>query len=160
MNDGLLSRRGLLQGVGGSLAAVMFRRRVAVAAEAPSPVMTRLSSYMSEARNRALPNDVLEKTALETILKRQPLDAGQVREIIVRMDPRTSVVNNREMPDVNIQHMLALMLVDKTVTFRSAHDKTRMQDPAVLRHRAKVRLDPPAGQPLLVVVLNDGTRIN
>jgi 2-methylcitrate dehydratase PrpD len=97
--------------------------------------------------------------ALEILLKKQPFEADQVREVLVRMDPRTSVVNNREMPDINIQHMLALMLVDKTVTFRSSHDKPRMQDPVVLRHRAKVRLDPPAGQPLLTIVLADGKRL-
>ena len=52
--------------------------------------------------------------ALEAILKRRPIAPDQVREIVVRMDPRTSVVNDREMPDVNIQHMLAIMLVDRT----------------------------------------------
>ena len=36
------------------------------------------------------------------------------------------------------------MLIDKTVTFKSAHDKARMQDPAVLRERAKVQLIPDA----------------
>src|SRR6185503_13352077 len=96
--------------------------------------------------------------ALELMLKRRPIDPEQVREIVVRMDPRTSVVNNREMPDVNIQHMLAVMLVDKTATFRAAHDKQRMQDSAILRHRAKVRLDPAAGQPLLTITLADGTK--
>jgi 2-methylcitrate dehydratase PrpD len=64
------------------------------------------------------------------------------------------------MPDVCIQHMLAIMLLDKTATFKSSHNKPRMQDPAVLRQRAKVRLDPPAGQPLLTVVLADGTRLS
>jgi 2-methylcitrate dehydratase PrpD len=101
--------------------------------------------------------------ALEIMMKKRPpgsLDPDQVREIVVRMDPRTSVVNNREMPDVCIQHMLAIMLLDKTATFKSSHNKPRMQDPAVLRQRAKVRLDPPAGQPLLTVVLADGTRLS
>jgi 2-methylcitrate dehydratase PrpD len=97
--------------------------------------------------------------AMDAMLKRQPIPPDQVREIILRMDPRTSVVNNRDMPDICIQHILAVMLIDKTLTFRSAHDKPRMQDPAVLRQRAKVRLDPPAGQPLLSIVLNDGSRI-
>src|SRR6185503_7356780 len=73
---------------------------------------------------------------------------------------RTSVVNNRYMPDICIQHMLAVMLIDGTVTFRSAHDKPRMQDAVVLRHRAKVRLDPAANQPLLTLVLADGTRLS
>src|SRR5437867_4336295 len=61
--------------------------------------------------------------ALEMLLKQQAFEPDQVREMIVRMDPRTSVVNNREMPDVCIQHILAVMLLDKTLSFRSAHDK-------------------------------------
>ena len=104
--------------------------------------------------------------AMEIILKKHPFEPDQVKEVIVRMSPG-SVVDNREMPDICIQHMLAIMMIDKVVTFRSAHDKPRMQDPAVLRQRAKVRLEPGsgngrgrgAGQPLVVVTLTDGTRL-
>ena len=60
-NDPLLSRRMLIQALGGSLAASMFSESTAAAGEPPSGVMTALSSYMSEARNRALPQEVLEK---------------------------------------------------------------------------------------------------
>jgi 2-methylcitrate dehydratase PrpD len=63
------------------------------------------------------------------------------------------------MPDVNIQHMLAIMLVDRTATFAAAHDKKRMQDPLILRQKAKVRLDPNSGQPLLTLTLSDGSSI-
>jgi 2-methylcitrate dehydratase PrpD len=100
--------------------------------------------------------------ALEIMLKKRSIDAGQVKEVVVRMAPG-SVVDNRDMPDICIQHMLAVMLIDKNVTFRSAHDKPRMQDPAVLRLRAKVRLDPgTAGSrpPLVAVTLADGTRLS
>ena len=95
--------------------------------------------------------------ALEIMLKKRSFDADQVKEVVVRMSPG-SVVDNREMPDVRIQHMIAIMLIDKTATFRSAHDKPRMQDPAVLRQRAKVRLDPAAAS-LVTVTLTDGTRL-
>src|SRR5579863_4915745 len=95
--------------------------------------------------------------ALEIMLKKRPFEADQVKDVVVRMNPG-SVVDNREMPDVCIQHMIAIMLIEKTATFRSAHDKPRMQDPAVLRQRAKVRLDPSAG-PLVTVTLTDGTRL-
>jgi len=95
--------------------------------------------------------------ALEIMLKKRPFEADQVKEVVVRMSPG-SVVDNREMPDVCIQHMLAVMMIDKTATFRSAHDKPRMQDPGVLRQRAKVRLDPRA-EKLVVITLNDGTRM-
>jgi 2-methylcitrate dehydratase PrpD len=95
--------------------------------------------------------------ALEIMLKRGPIDPGRIKEIVVRMAPG-SVVDNRDMPDICIQHMLAVMLIDKTATFRSAHDKARMQDPAVLRHRAKVRLDPTAG-PLVTITMTDGSKL-
>jgi 2-methylcitrate dehydratase PrpD len=44
------------------------------------------------------------------------------------------------MPDICLQHMVAVMLLDKTVSFYAAHDKARMKDPAALRQRAKVNL--------------------
>ena len=97
--------------------------------------------------------------ALEILLKKRPFEPDQVREVAVRMAPG-SVVDNREMPDVCIQHMLAVMMIDKNVTFHSAHDKPRMQDPVVLRHRAKVQLKPGTGQPLLSITLTDGTRLS
>ena len=101
--------------------------------------------------------------ALEIMLKKRPFDADQVREVIVRMAPG-SVVDNRDMPDVNIQHMIAVMLVDKTATFQAAHDVARMKDGVILRHRAKVRLGGEgrgaAGQPLVQVKLADGTTLS
>jgi 2-methylcitrate dehydratase PrpD len=96
--------------------------------------------------------------AVEIILKKHPFEPDQVKDVAVRMGAG-SVVDNREMPDICIQHMIAVMLIDKTATFRSAHDKARMQDPAVLRQRAKVRLDP-AAEKLVVITLTDGTRIS
>jgi 2-methylcitrate dehydratase PrpD len=79
--------------------------------------------------------------ALETVLKRRPIAPDQVKQMIVRLGPvMGSVVNNREMPDICVQHMLAVMLIDKTASFAAAHDKARMQDPAVLKQRAKIQL--------------------
>jgi 2-methylcitrate dehydratase PrpD len=49
-------------------------------------------------------------------------------------------VDNRDIPDICLQHMVAVMLVDKTVSFHAAHDKPRMQNPEVLRQRTKVEL--------------------
>ena len=106
--------------------------------------------------------------ALDAILKRRPLEPNQVKQIVVKLGPRMgSVVNNREMPDVNVQHMLAVMLIDKTASFAAAHDKPRMQDPAVLLQRAKVQLvfdpsiepDIEARQAIVEVTLNDGTNL-
>src|ERR1043165_6181051 len=78
-----------------------------------------------------------------------------------------AVVNNREIPDICLQHMVAVMIVDKTVTFRSAHETARMKDPAVLRERAKVQLIPdeelekrmPQREAIVDLVLANGTRL-
>jgi 2-methylcitrate dehydratase PrpD len=71
------------------------------------------------------------------------------------------------MPDICMQHLIAVMLLDKTISFTAAHDKPRMQDPAVLRERAKVRLvrDPdlerllPSRVSIVEVTLTDGTKL-
>jgi 2-methylcitrate dehydratase PrpD len=76
-----------------------------------------------------------------------------------------SVVDNRDIPDISLQHMIAVMLLDKTASFRAAHDKPRMQDPAVLRQRAKVRYIAdeqlarllPVRVAVVDITLNDGT---
>src|SRR5215831_965163 len=56
-----VTRRRALQGMSGMFAVAVFRRPPAFAGEPPSAVMTGLSTYMSEARNRGLPEAVLEK---------------------------------------------------------------------------------------------------
>jgi 2-methylcitrate dehydratase PrpD len=75
------------------------------------------------------------------------------------------LVDNREMPDISMQHMVAVMLVDKTASFKSAHDKPRMQDAAIVRQRAKVTLVRdealekllPSRVAIVDVTLTDGT---
>jgi 2-methylcitrate dehydratase PrpD len=108
--------------------------------------------------------------ALEILLKRRPFAADDVQQVIVRV-ARTqgSVVNDREMPDICLQHMVAVMLMDKTASFKSAHDKARMQDPAVLRMRAKVNLvlddeelqrALPRREAIVEITLTDGTKLS
>jgi 2-methylcitrate dehydratase PrpD len=107
--------------------------------------------------------------ALELILKRQHIDPDQVQSITVRVaTSEAALVTNREMPDICMQHMIAIMLLDKTASFKAAHDKARMQDPAVLKQRAKVQLVPdaelerhlPAREAMVEVTLTDGSHIN
>jgi 2-methylcitrate dehydratase PrpD len=79
--------------------------------------------------------------ALELMLQRRPFAPGEVRKVVVRLGTRSaSVVNNRDIPDICLQHMVAVMLIDRTVSFDAAHDVARMRDAAVLRERAKVEL--------------------
>ena len=79
--------------------------------------------------------------AIEAIRSKKPFEADHVQRVTVRVAPSVAaVVDNRDIPDICLQHMVALMLLDKTVSFHAAHDKPRMQDPAALRQRAKVNL--------------------
>jgi 2-methylcitrate dehydratase PrpD len=99
--------------------------------------------------------------AVEALLKRQPIDPNQIQEIVVRYVP-DSITDNSGPSDINVQHALAVMLMDKTVTFRSIHDKPRMKDPAIVRLRSKIRLEQGgrgARPPLVQITLADGTRL-
>ena len=78
---------------------------------------------------------------IEAIRGKKPFEADQVKRVTVRLAPSVAtVVDNRDIPDICLQHMIAVMLLDNTVSFRGAHDKPRMQDAAALRQRAKVNL--------------------
>jgi 2-methylcitrate dehydratase PrpD len=106
--------------------------------------------------------------ALEMLRKQRPFHSNEVQQVSVRLaTDEAAIVNNREIPDICLQHMAAVMLMDKTVTFSSAHDKGRMKDPATLREREKVKLIPDEElerlMPLRVAIvelqLTDGTHL-
>lgn len=107
--------------------------------------------------------------AVEILQKRRPFKTGEVRTVAVRIATSAAkTVNNREIPDINVQHLVAVMLIDKTVSFRAAHDLARVHDPAVLRERAKIQLlpdedmerNPSRREALVEIVLNDGTQLS
>jgi 2-methylcitrate dehydratase PrpD len=78
---------------------------------------------------------------IEAIRGKRPFEADQVKRVTVRLAPSVAkVVDNRDIPDICLQHMVAVMLLDKTVSFHGAHDKPRMQDAAARRERGKVNL--------------------
>ncbi len=100
------------------------------------------------------------------ILKKHPVNPADVKSVVVRLaNTEARVVDNREMPDICLQHMVSVMILDKTASFQAAHDKPRMKDPEVLKMRAKVQLVPseelekmePARQAIVEITLNDGT---
>ena len=106
--------------------------------------------------------------AMQLILSKHPFEPDQVKQVVVRAATSAAfTVNNREMPDICLQHMIAVMMIDKTASFKAAHDKARMQDPGVLRQRAKVQLIAdeelekliPVRVAIVEVTLNDGTRL-
>ena len=107
--------------------------------------------------------------AIEAARSKKPFEADQVKRVTVRLAPSVAeVVDNRDIPDICLQHMVAVMLLDKTVSFHAAHDKSRLQDPATLRQRAKVNLVRddelakllPVRETIVEIELTGGTRLS
>jgi 2-methylcitrate dehydratase PrpD len=84
--------------------------------------------------------------ALLLIRERHHLKPEDVARIVVHMPfgagGQTAVVDNREMPDVNMQYIIAVALLDGTLTFDAAHSYKRMSDPAVVQLRKLVSIEP------------------
>src|SRR6266404_200444 len=107
--------------------------------------------------------------ALAGFFQKRSFTADDVKKVVVRIaSDEANTVSNRDMPDICVEHMIAVMLLDKTATFRSAHDKERMKDPAVLKQRAKVEVvaDPridarrPRREAIVEVLFTDGTQMS
>jgi 2-methylcitrate dehydratase PrpD len=78
--------------------------------------------------------------ALLTLRRQHGLTPDNVTAIEVRLPPDgAGIVSNSEMPDVNLPHLMAVALIDGTITFDMSHSRERMADPAVRAVRARVR---------------------
>jgi 2-methylcitrate dehydratase PrpD len=76
---------------------------------------------------------------LNDLMAEHGFGAKDVEKLVANMpDKELEIVNNRPMPDISVQHLLAVMLLDRKLTFKSAHDFDRMKDPQVLKMRARV----------------------
>ncbi len=76
-----------------------------------------------------------------TLVRQHRLRGQDISQIVVRLPERQAhTVNDRKMPDVNCQYLLAVAMLDGAVDFASAHDFERMQAPDVLELKPRVRL--------------------
>ena len=62
--------------------------------------------------------------AMEIILGRSQFQADDVTEVIYRGNPE-AFTYWAQMPDINLRYMIAVMLIDETLTFESSHDRSR-----------------------------------
>lgn len=105
---------------------------------------------------------------LRDMIRQHGLKADNVEKLVARMpDKELEIVNNRDMPNISVQHLLAVMLLDGTVTFASAHDFARMKDPKVLALRRCIEAvgDPSLTDALrrwrcvMEIILKDGRKL-
>ena len=106
--------------------------------------------------------------SLLELIRAHGIRARDVETVHVRVSHSgANTVDNREMPDICMQHMVAVMLLDGIVTFESAHDEKRMKDKSVLALRKRVDLKGddelhallPARHGIVELVLKDGRRL-
>ena len=107
--------------------------------------------------------------SLLELIREHQIKAEDVERLIVRVAHQgANTVDNRAMPDICIQHMCAIMLIDGKVTFASSHDQKRMRDPKVLalRKRIELRGDDtlsaamPSRQGIVELSLSDGRKLS
>ena len=79
--------------------------------------------------------------AFLTLVREHGLNESNVEHIVVSLpEDGARVVNNRSMPDICCQHIIALALVDGGVSFEDSHSYERMADPKVRAVRDRVEL--------------------
>jgi 2-methylcitrate dehydratase PrpD len=103
--------------------------------------------------------------SLLDLIRTHSVRAADVEHVEVRVSTTgANTTDNRDIPDICMQHMVACMLLDGIVTFESSHDEKRMRDPKVLALRKRIKLigDPalqkllPSRQGIVTIRLKDG----
>jgi 2-methylcitrate dehydratase PrpD len=106
--------------------------------------------------------------SLLALIQEHGVKPDDVEHIVVRVGTQgANTTNDRTMPDICMQHMCAVMLVDGYVTFESSHNEDYMLDPRVMAVRARVELigdaeierSLPARQGNVELAIKDGRRL-
>jgi len=106
--------------------------------------------------------------SLSALIQEHRFAAEDVESLVVRVAHQgANTVDNRDMPDICMQHMCAVMLLDGTVSFKSSHDEKRMRERRVVAVRERIELvgdddlsrAMPSRQGIVEISLRDGRRL-
>jgi len=105
--------------------------------------------------------------AVMNLIERHDIAANDVECVAVTIDDQGArTVNQRAMASINIQHLVAVMLLDGDITFASAHDDRRVRDPRVLKLKQRIELKGSAAlgrakttQSIVEIITRDGRRL-
>jgi 2-methylcitrate dehydratase PrpD len=107
--------------------------------------------------------------ALTALIETERIGPDDIEAIEVQLPARSArTVDNAAMPDVNVQHLMAMLLIDGTLSFAAIHDESRMRDPAILALRHKIALVPseelmqarPRRQAIVAIKTRDGRSLS
>lgn len=106
--------------------------------------------------------------AVSSLVETHRITGDDVRSVVITMpSDRIHIVDNAVMPDVCVQHLAALALVDGGISFASSHDHERMDDPGIQAVRGRITLVAsdelaaavPARQAIVEIVTQKGERL-
>jgi 2-methylcitrate dehydratase PrpD len=107
--------------------------------------------------------------AFLTLRRENSLRVDNVDRIVVRLPADgAGIVDNSSMPDVNVQYIISVALVDGAVSFADSHSRERMTDPQIRAVKERVQLvadkklvDPAAPRSGMVeATLKDGRTVS
>ena len=107
--------------------------------------------------------------AMTQIIDAIDVAATDIDKVTIHLPTRSArTVDGAPMPDVNVQHLLAVLLIDRKLTFDSVHDHARMNDPQVLALRRRMKIEPseelmharPRRQAIVDVVTREGAHLS
>ncbi len=79
--------------------------------------------------------------AMTALMQEERIGPGDIDSIQVHLPTRSArTVDNAPMPDVNVQHLLAMLLIDGQLSFHTIHDLERMQAPEILALRRRITI--------------------
>ena len=105
--------------------------------------------------------------AVLNLIVKHRITANDVERVVVTIDDQGArTVNQRTMASINIQHLVAVMLLDGDISFASAHDDRRVRDPQVLKLKERITLQGSAAlgrakttQAIVEITTCDGRRL-
>lgn len=105
--------------------------------------------------------------AVMNLIEKHGIAATDVDRVTITIDDQGArTVNQRTMASINIQHLVAVMLLDGDITFVSAHDDQRVRDPRVLKLKERIVLQGSAAlgrakttQAIVEITTRDGRRL-
>jgi 2-methylcitrate dehydratase PrpD len=107
--------------------------------------------------------------ALTDLMNRECIGPDDVETIEVHLPSRSArTVDNAAAPELNVQHLMAMLFIDGRLCFESIHNRARMQDTRILALRAKIALVPseelthaiPRRQAIVSVKTRDGRNVS
>jgi 2-methylcitrate dehydratase PrpD len=79
--------------------------------------------------------------ALTALMEKERIGPNDVASIEVHLPGRSArTVDNAPAPNLNLQHLMAMLLVDRSLSFASIHDHGRMAHPEIRELRQRIAL--------------------